>query len=184
MCSRLRVHNNHSLCPTIPKIADLICSFHQDSSHQKVASICIYHELTLYVKYTKNQTVIKWIPFELIWEVYLEYIVTIHFVRPYSSLLTWYVQYTKTLAVKKWLPFALICAVYIVTLNSWPCRNLVQIWMCQKIKFTLPGIALLGWAACIIILHHWLKSYSDFAKLGGGVASGKVFFIRGYLTSF
>ena len=87
----------------------------------------IYHELTLYVQYTKNQAVKKWLQFELICEVYLEYIVTIHFVRPYPSLLTLYVQYTKTLAIKKWLPFELICAVYIVTLNSSPCSNLVQI---------------------------------------------------------
>ena len=43
--------------------------------------------------------------------VYLEYIVTIHFVRPYPNLLTFYVQYTKTLGVKKWLPFEFICAV-------------------------------------------------------------------------
>ena len=43
--------------------------------------------------------------------VYLEYIVTIHFVHSYTNLLTLYVQYTKTLAVKKWLPFELICAV-------------------------------------------------------------------------
>ena len=45
--------------------------------------------------------------------VYLEYILTIHFVRPYPNLLTLYVQYTKTLTVKKWLPFELICAVYL-----------------------------------------------------------------------
>ena len=81
--------------------------------------------MTLYVQYTKNQAVKKWLPLELICAVYLEYIVTIYFVYPYPSLLTLYVQYTKTLAVKKWLPFELICAVYIVTLNSTPCSNLV-----------------------------------------------------------
>ena len=45
--------------------------------------------------------------------VYLDYIVTIHFVCQYPNLLTLYVQDTKTLAVKKWLPFELICSVYL-----------------------------------------------------------------------
>ena len=58
----------------------------------------IYHELTLNGQYTKNQAVKKWLQFELICAVYLEY--TIHFVRPYPSLLILYVQYTKTLAIK------------------------------------------------------------------------------------
>ena len=49
----------------------------------------IYYELTIYVQYTKNQA------------VYLELIVTIHFVRPHPNLLTLYVQYTKTQALKK-----------------------------------------------------------------------------------
>ena len=157
MCSILRVHSKHSLCLSICKFIVLICSVHKDPIHQKVASIranicavylkyivtihlvCtykylltlyvsgMYHELTLYVQYTKNLAFKKWLPFERICEVYLEYIVTIHFVRPYPNLLTLYVQYTKTLAVKKWLPFELICAVYIVSLNSSPCSNLVQI---------------------------------------------------------
>ena len=96
MSSRLRVHSNHSLCPSIPKFTGPICSVHQDPSRQ------------------------KWLPFELICAVYLEYIVSIHFVRPYPNLLTLYIQYTKSLAVKKWLPFELIYAVYIVTLNSSP----------------------------------------------------------------
>ena len=61
MCSILSVHRNHSLCLSIPKFPDLICSIHQDPSHQ------------------------KWLPFELICEVYLEYIATIHFVRPYTK---------------------------------------------------------------------------------------------------
>ena len=56
--------------------------------------------MTLYVQYTKTQAVKKWLPFELICAVYLEYIVTIHFVRPYPNLLTLYVQYTKKQAVK------------------------------------------------------------------------------------
>ena len=42
----------------------------------------------------------KWLPFEPICAVYLEYIETIHFVNPYPTLLTFYVQYTKTLAIK------------------------------------------------------------------------------------
>ena len=69
--------------------------------------------MTFYVQYTKTQAVKKWLPLELICAVYLEYKVTIHFVRPYPNLLTLYVQYTKTLTVKKWLPFELICAVYL-----------------------------------------------------------------------
>ena len=63
----------------------------------------IYHELTFYVQQTKKQAIKKWLPFELIFAVYLEYIVTIHFVSPYLNLLTLFVQYTKTLPVKKWL---------------------------------------------------------------------------------
>ena len=42
MCSILRVHSNHSLCPSITKFTDLICSVHQEPSRQKVASICAY----------------------------------------------------------------------------------------------------------------------------------------------
>ena len=113
MCSILRVHSNHSLCPSITKFTDLIPSVHQDPNRQKVASIwaymcsilrvhhshslclsrpkftdlfcsVIYHELTFYVQHTKNQAVKKWLQFELICAVYLEYIVTIHFVRPYQ----------------------------------------------------------------------------------------------------
>ena len=112
----------------------------------------IYHELTLYVQYTKNQAVKKWLPFELLWEVYLVYIITIHFDRPQPSLLTLYVKYTKTLAVKKWLPFELICSVYIVTLNSSPYSNLVQIWIWRKIKCTPPSLASLCWVGCILNL--------------------------------
>ena len=95
MCSIIRVHSNHSLCPSVPKFTDLICSVHQYPSHQ------------------------NWLPFVLICVVDLEYIVTINFVCPYPNLLTLYVQCTKTLAVKKWLPLELICAVdieYIVTI--------------------------------------------------------------------
>ena len=161
-----RLDSNHSLCPSIPKFTDPICSVHQNPSRQKVASIWAYmcsrlywpymfsgihHEMTLYVQYTKNQAVKKWLPLELICAVYLEYIATIHFVCPYPSVLTLYFQYTNTLAVKKWLPFELICAVYIVTLNSSLCSNLVQIWIWRKIKCTLLSLALLSWAGCIII---------------------------------
>ena len=35
----------------------------------------IYHDLTLYVQNTKNQAIKKWLPFELICAVYIEYIV-------------------------------------------------------------------------------------------------------------
>ena len=65
----------------------------------------IHHEMTLYVQYTKNQAIKKWLPLEIRCAVDLEYIVTIHFVCPYPSLLTLYFQYTKTKAFKKWLPF-------------------------------------------------------------------------------
>ena len=88
MCSILRDHSNHSLCPSIPRLTDL------------------------YVQYTKALAVKKWLPLELICAVDLEYIVTIHFVRPYPNLLTLYIQCTKILAVKKWLPVELICAVH------------------------------------------------------------------------
>ena len=54
----------------------------------------------MHVQYNKNLAVKKWLPFELIFAVYLKFIVTIHFVRQYQNLLTLYVQYTKTLAVK------------------------------------------------------------------------------------
>ena len=77
----------------------------------------IHHEMTLYVQYTRNQAVKKWLPLELICAIFLEYIVTIHFVCPYHGLLTLYVQYTKTLAVKKWLPFELVDLEYIVTIH-------------------------------------------------------------------
>ena len=130
--------------------------------------------MTLYVQYTKNQAIKKWLPLELICAIYLEYIVTIHFVCPYPSVLTLYVQYTKTLAVKKWLPFELICAVYIVTLHSSPCRNLVQIWICRKIKCTPPSLASLNWAGCIINhkpfhymfsgIHHEMTLYVQYTK--------------------
>ena len=76
--------------------------------------VCPYPNLlTLYDQYTKTLAVKNWLPFELIFAVYLEYIVTNHFVRPSPNLLTLYVQYTKTLSVKKWLPFELICVVYL-----------------------------------------------------------------------
>ena len=62
----------------------------------------------------------KWLPFELICAMYLDYIGTIHFVSQYPNLLTLYVHNTETLAVKKWLSFEPICAVdleYIVTIH-------------------------------------------------------------------
>ena len=68
--------------------------------------------LTLYVQYTKNPAVKKWLPFELTCALYLEYIETNGFVRPYSILLTIYVQYIKNAAVKKWLPFDLFSAEF------------------------------------------------------------------------
>ena len=68
--------------------------------------------MTLYVQYTKNQAVKKWLPAELICAVYLEYIVIINFVKPYQNLLNLYVQYIKNQAVKKLLPYELICAAY------------------------------------------------------------------------
>ena len=61
-----RVHSNHSLGPSVPKFTDLIGSVHK----------------TLAVK--------KWLPYKLICAVDLDYIVTIHFVRPYPSLLSLY----------------------------------------------------------------------------------------------
>ena len=61
--------------------------------------------MTLFIQYTKKPAFTKWLPFELICAVYLEYIVTSSFVRPYPTLLTLYVQYTKNQAVKNWPPF-------------------------------------------------------------------------------
>ena len=69
MCIILRVHSNHSMCLSIPKFTDLICSVHQDSSRQKVAFIWAYmctilrvhsnHSLAmaLYVQCTKTQAI-------------------------------------------------------------------------------------------------------------------------------
>ena len=77
-----------------PNFTDLICSVHQYPSRQKVASIWAYmciilrvhsnhslclfipNLLTLHVQYTKILAVKKWLPFELICAVYLEYIAT------------------------------------------------------------------------------------------------------------
>jgi hypothetical protein len=56
--------------------------------------------LTFYVHFSKNQAVKKWLPYELIFAVYLEYVDTSNFVWPYPILLTFYVQYTKNPAVK------------------------------------------------------------------------------------
>ena len=89
MCSILRVHSNHSLYHPYPNL------------------------LTLYVQYTKTLAAKKWLSFELICAVHLEYIATNHFVRPYPNLLTLYVQYTKTLAIKKWITFDFKCEVYL-----------------------------------------------------------------------
>ena len=146
MCSILRVHSNQSLCPSIPKFTDLIYSMHQE---------------TLAVK--------KWLPFEIIGAVYIKYIVTIHFVRPYQNLLTLYVQYTKTLAVKKWLPFELICAVYleyIVTIHFVrPYPNILTLYVqytkTQVIKKWIPFEVIC--AVYIVTLNSspvvtWLKS--------------------------
>jgi hypothetical protein len=132
MCSILRVHSNHSLCPSVPKFTDLIYVQYTKTLAVKkwlpfelicavnleciatIHFVRLYPNLlTIYVQYTKTQTIKKWFPFEFICAVYLEYIVTIHFVRPYPNLLNLYVQYAKTLAVKKWLLFELICSVYL-----------------------------------------------------------------------
>ena len=143
MCSILRLHINHSLCPSIPKFTDLICSVHLDLAIKKwlpFELICAVYivtlnsspccnlvqiwmcqqiKCTLYVQYTKNPAIKKWLSFELICGVYSEYIVNSNFAQPYPILLTLYVQYTKNPAVKL-LPFELVCAVYleyIVTSN-------------------------------------------------------------------
>ena len=60
-----------------------------------------------------NYAIKKWLPFELICAVYLEYIVTINFVQPYQNLLNLYVQYNKNQAIKKLVPFELIYTVYL-----------------------------------------------------------------------
>ena len=69
--------------------------------------LCPYQNLlTSYGQYTKNLAVKKWLAFEPICAVYLEEIVTIHFVRPYPKLLS-----ISDHSVKKLLPFEPICAV-------------------------------------------------------------------------
>ena len=75
--------------------------------------MCQKIECTLYVQYTKNPDIKKWLSFELICGVYSEYIVNSNFAQPYPILLTLHVQYTKNPAVKMWLPFELICALYL-----------------------------------------------------------------------
>ena len=42
MCSRLRVHSNHSLCPSVSKFTAFLYSVHQDPIRQKVAFIWAY----------------------------------------------------------------------------------------------------------------------------------------------
>ena len=64
MCSILRVNSNVLIGPMYPFV------------------------VTLYVQYTKNPVVKKWLPFELIYAVYLEYIVASHFVQSYLIILT------------------------------------------------------------------------------------------------
>ena len=64
--------------------------------HVAINFIQLYPNLlTLYVQYIKNQVVKKWLLFELICAVYLEYIVTNNFVQPYPNLLTLHVQYIR-----------------------------------------------------------------------------------------
>ena len=78
----------------VPFFPDVICSVHQEPIHRKLASIWTYmcsllriHSnlllcrmypffLTLYVQYTKNPAVKKWLLFEPICAVYLDNIVT------------------------------------------------------------------------------------------------------------
>ena len=86
----LIVHDNFKLCPIVPHFTDLFFQF------------------------TKNTAVKKCLSYVLIYAVYLEYIVTCNFVRPYPFLLTLYVQYTKNSDNKQWLPFELKFAVYLV----------------------------------------------------------------------
>ena len=52
-----------------------------------------------------------------------------------------------------------VCAVYIVTLNSSPCRNLVQLWMHRNIKInpTQPCFAWLGGYIIMQFLHEQFK---------------------------
>ena len=68
--------------------------------------------LTLYVYHTNNPAIKKWFLFELIYAVYILYIVTSNFLAPYPILQTFYVQYINP-AVNKWLSLELTCAVYL-----------------------------------------------------------------------
>ena len=69
--------------------------------------------LILYVPYTKNQAIKKWLPYELICAAYLKNIATMNIVQLNPNLLTFLVQYTENQAVKNWLLFEIICAVYL-----------------------------------------------------------------------
>ena len=104
-----------------------------------------------------------WLPFELICAVYLDYIVTIHFVRPYPNLLSLYVQYvqyTKTLAVEKWLPFELTYAVdleYIVTIHFFrPYPNLLTLYF----HYT-KTLAVKKWVSFELICAVYLEDIGD-----------------------
>ena len=98
----------------------------------------IYNELILYVQYTKNQAVKKWLPFKLICAVYLEYIVTIHFVCPYPNILTLYVQWYTSWNDLVWSvnqkpshqkvasTWAYMCSILRVNINHSLCLSIPQ----------------------------------------------------------
>ena len=99
-----------------------------------------HHLLTLYVQFTKNQAVKKWLSFELIHAVYLEIIVTYNVVQLYPILLTFYVQYTKNAADKQELQFECKCENILTSNFFWTIPNLTDLIcsmhqepICQKV---------------------------------------------------
>ena len=118
ICSILIVHSNHSLCPSISKFPDpicsgvyimnLICSVHQEPSRQKVASIWAYTcSITRVHSY---QSLCQSIP------KFTDLICSVH------------QDPTRQKVASVW---AYICSIH-SNLNQLPCSNLLSIWMWKK----------------------------------------------------
>ena len=121
MCRVLRIHNNLSLFPLIPSYADLKCSVHQKKHFEYGRTRGLTRNqpsksgflLTLYVHVCL--TVNKWLPFDLICWVTLEYIVTTN-----SSV------HEKPSHQKMASVWAYIFSIH-CNLTQLPCSNLLQI---------------------------------------------------------
>ena len=81
-----------------------------------VRKLSVSHGVTLYVQYTKNHSIKKWLLFDPICAVYLDYIVTSNCVR--CNQFFWlYVQYTKTQPSKVSSISAYMCSILRVHSN-------------------------------------------------------------------